>query len=666
MTSRTKKSLLVVSVAAMVLLLFLVLPMATDEIQWFRSSHSDGAEDYRAYLESRPGGRHAAEARNLYDDRCWTDTKRENNIQAFEQYLQVHPRGKHAAEARENLDSFYWQEASSANTIQALERYKKLCPEGKHAKEARESLDSLRWQEAAQTNSFQAFERYLQYHPAGNHVGEAQESMEAVTWQDACNGNTFKTLQIYLDKYPAGRFADEAKSKQETLLADDAPFSLAKEKGTEEALTAFLSEFPGHQREKDALRLYVAVASDGQYSERARALEQTEYERTEALNLIPVYKKYLSDYPVSPHRSDASAKLDELLERRIDPFQGAETVRITVRFTGSGDCGFSRAARELSENAGLRVVTEDDTAFDVDLRIEGRSEVFRANYLNEQTNKVVSIFAGARLEGSISLRRNDTTKRAQFSGTFEPPERREATYFDAGKEDGVIATSTRISAFYMFGYPVILKLFAEVFGGNVLVSQYLFSDNLDSRDHPIPTVLAEHPDPNVLASFRAALKFDHDDNAITALGILKDEEAVDLLGNTMLLTDSSAENFGEERWKAAIALDRIGSDKAVEALWRVLQEGKSPDRDDIAMRVEAGSALANRKDYRCVQSLINILGEEDAFYTGVGCKNRSESYAERALGILGKLTGQSLGEDKSKWQEWWDNNKDKSVRKGSA
>jgi len=127
-----------------------------------------------------------------------------------------------------------------------------LCAVPKHMTEARDNIESSHWQDATSANTVQGFERYVEAHTDGKHMTEARDNIESLHWQDATSANTFMSIQHYLTQYPKGRFAANAKSKQAELLADDAPFLEARNRGSEGALKTFLHEFPGHRREADA------------------------------------------------------------------------------------------------------------------------------------------------------------------------------------------------------------------------------------------------------------------------------------------------------------------------------------------------------------------------------------------------------------------------------
>ena len=204
-----------VGVLAVVVIAFAIIPATREEIHWQWASRRDRAVDYQSYLKSWPEGRYVIEADSLYDERSWADATSANTVQGFERYVEAHTDGKHMTEARDNIESSHWQDATSANTVQG-------------------------------------FERYVEAHTDGKHMTEARDNIESLHWQDATSANTFMSIQHYLTQYPKGRFAANAKSKQAELLADDAPFLEARNRGSEGALKTFLHEFPGHRREADA------------------------------------------------------------------------------------------------------------------------------------------------------------------------------------------------------------------------------------------------------------------------------------------------------------------------------------------------------------------------------------------------------------------------------
>jgi hypothetical protein len=133
-----KKTVIVLlALVAVGILLYASIPALRDEIQWFRTSHRDLSEHYAAYLSKWPEGRHAPEARRLYDDRCWQDAQNLHTIQEFTVYLQLHPEGQHVAQANQSIDSLYWYDASRGNTFRSIQTYLDQYPAGIFAAEAK-------------------------------------------------------------------------------------------------------------------------------------------------------------------------------------------------------------------------------------------------------------------------------------------------------------------------------------------------------------------------------------------------------------------------------------------------------------------------------------------------------------------------------------------------
>jgi HEAT repeat protein len=121
--------------------------------------------------------------------------------------------------------------------------------------------------------------------------------------------------------------------------------------------------------------------------------------------------------------------------------------------------------------------------------------------------------------------------------------------------------------------------------------------------------------------------------------------------------------------RAAVALGQIGA-PAIDPLLRLLQDRKGANRDKAALalgitrdsravtplieaiadkearlRAEAASALGGMKDLRAVAPLIGALRDAD------------QAVSDKACEALQELTGQKLGKDWERWQEWWQSQK---------
>jgi hypothetical protein len=123
------------------------------------------------------------------------------------------------------------------------------------------------------------------------------------------------------------------------------------------------------------------------------------------------------------------------------------------------------------------------------------------------------------------------------------------------------------------------------------------------------------------------------EHAAKALGDIKGKGTVEPLIAALKDVNSSV------RKEAAEALGEIKDARAVQPLITTLK-----DKDSSARR-EAVRALGKINDPRAVEPLIAALKDKNSF-------------AQREVGeALRKITGQNLGQDQTRWQKWWQENK---------
>jgi hypothetical protein len=140
-----KKSILVIlSVIVFMGLAIAIIPSTRDEIKWRVVLRKDLTSGFESYLAAWPAGRHATEAKELYDMHGWADARQTNTIDGFDNYLKIHSEGKYISEARGKIDSLQWQEASLNNTIKSYMTYLEKNPEGKYAETANANSNALR------------------------------------------------------------------------------------------------------------------------------------------------------------------------------------------------------------------------------------------------------------------------------------------------------------------------------------------------------------------------------------------------------------------------------------------------------------------------------------------------------------------------------------------
>lgn len=150
-----------------------------------------------------------------------------------------------------------------------------------------------------------------------------------------------------------------------------------------------------------------------------------------------------------------------------------------------------------------------------------------------------------------------------------------------------------------------------------------------------------------------------------ALGEIKDPRAIEPLIATI-----RDENLFVQL-ESARALGRIG-DPVLQTLIAIIKDEKS----DI--RWEAGWALGQIRDPRAVEPLITALKDENSFIREwvikalgdikdpravepliAALKDKYDAVRRNAAEALGKITEKDFGEDPTKWQEWWEKNKEK-------
>ncbi len=94
------------------------------------------------------------------------------------------------------------------------------------------------------------------------------------------------------------------------------------------------------------------------------------------------------------------------------------------------------------------------------------------------------------------------------------------------------------------------------------------------------------------------------------------------------------------RQQAAEALGQLRDGYALEPLTAALQDEVS------AVRATAVAALGALGDQYSVEPVIGTLGDSDAAVRQASGK------------ALTKITGENFGEDRERWQKWWEENQD--------
>jgi len=127
-------------------------------------------------------------------------------------------------------------------------------------------------------------------------------------------------------------------------------------------------------------------------------------------------------------------------------------------------------------------------------------------------------------------------------------------------------------------------------------------------------------------------------NAIRSLGILKSEEAIDILIDIMIKNET-------QRGNTIDALKKINSKKATEKLIDALED------ENVYVQIAAAKVLGSLNDWRAIEPLIELLEN--------GKRDNLESAIQSAL--VGITNVENIRGYKN-WFDWWDENESRFVK----
>lgn len=184
-----KRTKIILGITVLAVVAVAALPITRDELHWKWSSSRDESKDYAGYLKSWHSGRHATEAKELYDERSWSDAQAEKTVQSFERYLQIHGHGKYVAEAKDSIESLHWQEATSANTFKSFQHYIDAYPNGRFANQAKSKQTSLLaddapFLEARKKGTENAFKTFLAQFPGHKRESDVHAILKDLEGRD--------------------------------------------------------------------------------------------------------------------------------------------------------------------------------------------------------------------------------------------------------------------------------------------------------------------------------------------------------------------------------------------------------------------------------------------------------------------------------------------------
>ncbi len=373
---------------------------------------------------------------------------------------------------------------------------------------------------------------------------------------------------------------------------------------------------------------YLEAHPEGTHVESAKSkIREHQYlEYADALNLIPVYRSFLENFPRSPQKESIEDKLEKLYNKRHPEFIRARTAKILFKQDlGEADTApfdIENIAKKSLLYAGLELKDygpeEPDVALEID--VGGKPLVETYSSFGKQ-------YSGAVLSGTITFR---TSKGFVYSETFAGKSKPPSLLWDVGPK-GPHPTPFSAPWETVFTMPgSFCEIFVEIthkFLGTDVLIMWLSSYDVGITD-AVKHKIREINDPSITAPFLKILERDQvttwAKNAISILGTMEDPRAVELLISSLR---------GEYSEEVTNNLKRI------ESLTKV--EDQTAD-----VRRAAAWALGKIKDPRAVEPLISALQDPIVRFW--------------AAQSLKEITGEDFGENKEKWQAWWENTTNKS------
>lgn len=404
-------------------------------------------------------------------------------------------------------------------------------------------------------------------------------------------------------------------------------------------------------------------------------------------------------------------------QKQLEVFRSAKTVRVLVN-QSYGDAKdvslpFKDVTKRLLGYAGIRIASADSKTYDITIKIQAQGQVKGTYYLNQYH------YSGASLSGSISFISQDCPPyKKAFSVDIYPPTIITSKY-------PTPSSAPFKGAFYESGsfLSKFIEMIGVVYGKNCIVMASLSDKDwrlrsnaaeiLGSKRDPeiikpmiealndkkslvrrnAAEAMGDIDDPMVIEALIVALRdIDYDVRRLASDSLAKigkstveplivamknknykiQEGAIEALERmpmfagirdrraVMPLIDKLKDTNPYIRKLAARALGSVGGSgslyetgdpRAVEPLISALQDENSDVRE------AAAQALGPTGDPHAVEPLISALKDEDHFV-----RVRA---AQALRGIKARLTSSSngFGEDYLKWQKWWEENKEKLLKK---
>jgi len=313
-------------------------------------------------------------------------------------------------------------------------------------------------------------------------------------------------------------------------------------------------------------------------------------------------------------------------------FEEIETIRLVVeqsypQIEEEFSLPFADGYKQILESVGFIAVDEKATRYDATLLVEVTGEALGANYSGRY------LYTGACIECSFSLsapnaetitRRFGIEESCPFVYTSTPlPEMPSDAPFESLYD--VLKLDLFLFVYDVWGIDLIIKALEDEDEEIRMDAAWTLGDIGPEAKDAIPTLINLLEDEDILVRVYAAealYKIDPERCVTTLIALLEHGD-------------------GEIRSSAADALGMIGPEAkdAIPALINLLED------EDEFVRLSTTVALGDIGAQEAVPALINALKDEDFMVRNFAAES------------LTKITGEDFGEDQSKWQQWWEENK---------
>lgn len=150
-------------------------------------------------------------------------------------------------------DAIDWNNARHKNLEVSYLEYRKQHPAGLHLDEALSLGAELGWAQSVAKGDIHSYKRHLERYPNSRYSAKARKQFDELSWKHASKTETILGYKAYIGDNGNGSYIRQANEAITRLAANKHIYVAALAVGSKDALSEFLSNYPGHINEKDAM-----------------------------------------------------------------------------------------------------------------------------------------------------------------------------------------------------------------------------------------------------------------------------------------------------------------------------------------------------------------------------------------------------------------------------